>query len=327
MSEKFRWGILGTGSIARQFAEGLQALPQAEIAAVGSRKQGTADAFGEQFGATRCHGSYEALAADPEVDAIYIATPHPMHKSNTILCLEAGKHVLCEKPFAVNRAETEEMVAVARREKRFLMEAMWTRFLPSVCMVREWLAEGVIGDVRMFEGSFGFRADFDESHRLLDPNLAGGALLDVGIYPIAFAYMVFGGPPNRASSMATLGDTGVDEQSAYILGFPNGGLAVLSSAVRTESPQDACIMGTDGMIHIDSPFWRPTRITLTKGDEKKTVEIPYDATGYNYEAQHVADCVAAGKLESDIMPLDESLAIQGTMDEIRAQWGMRYPME
>lgn len=326
MSEAFRWGILGTGDIARQFADGIDALPDAVVAAVGSRSQDTAAAFGKRHGIERCHGSYEALAADPDVDAIYIGTPHPLHKANTILCLESGKHVLCEKPFAVNRGEAEAMIAVAREKQLFLMEAMWTRYLPSTEKVREWLAEGAIGEVRMFEGSFGFRADWNEESRLLDPSLAGGALLDVGVYPIAFAHMVFGGAPDRITGMAHLGDTGVDEQSAYVLGFPGGGLAVLSAAVRTETPQDATVMGTDGMIHLESPFWRSKKVTIT-GAREETAECPYIGNGYSHEAQHVAECVRAGKLESDIMPHSETLAIMDTMDTLRAQWGMRYPME
>lgn len=328
MADKFRWGICGTGMISHHFATGLKALPDAELVAVGSRAQKTAETFGREFGAKRCHASYEALADDPEVDAVYIGTPHPFHRPNTLLFLRAGKAVLCEKPFAVNRGEAEEMVAVARAERRFLMEAMWTRFLPTLVQTRDWLAKGVIGDPRMVYSDFGFRADWDPKSRLLDPNYAGGGLLDVGVYCVAMASMVFGGTPKRITSMAHLGKTGVDEQSAVVLGYDGGELAVLSSAVRTETPQDTVIMGTKGMIRLHPPFWCGTKATLTiHGKEPKEFELPLIGNGYNYEAAEVARCVRNGRLESETMPLGESLAIMGTMDAVRAQWGLKYPFE
>lgn len=328
MAEKFRWGICGTGMISHHFATGLKALPDAELVAVGSRSQHTADTFGHEFGATRCHASYEALAADPDVDAVYIGTPHPFHRPNTLLFLRAGKAVICEKPFAVNRGEAEEMVAVARAEKRFLMEAMWTRYLPVIVQTCRWLAEGAIGEPRMVQSDFGFRADWDPKSRLLDPAYGGGGLLDVGVYCVSMAFMVFGCAPSRIVGLAHLGETRVDEQSAVVLGYDGGGLAIVASAVRTESPQDAIIMGTDGMIRLHPPFWCGTKATLTMhGKEPKEFEFPLIGNGYNYEAAELARCVREGRLESETMPLNESLAIMGTMDAIRAQWGLQYPFE
>jgi predicted dehydrogenase len=322
-----RWGILGTGRIAKTFAQGLAVLPDAELVAVGSRSQTTADAFGDMFHVPHRHASYEGLAADPDVDVVYVATPHSLHRDNSLLCLEAGKAVLCEKPFAINAAQAEEVVALARECGRFVMEAMWTRFLPAIVRVRGLLAEGAIGEVRLLSADFGFRAEFDPRGRLFDPYLGGGALLDVGVYTVSLASMVFG-PPARIVSMAHLGPTGVDEQAAVILGYERGQLAVLTTAVRTSTPQEAILMGTGGQMRIHSQWWHPTTLTLAlEGREEEVIYLPFEGNGYHYEAAEVMDCLRSGRLESDVMPLDETLAIMETMDQMRAQWGLRYPME
>ena len=327
MSTKFRWGILGAGGIAKKFSSGVQALADHELIAVGSRTQEKADQFADQFNIPHRHASYEALVADPEVDAIYVATPHPMHKENTLLCLVHGKHVLCEKPFTINAGEAKEIIDAARSRKLFLMEAMWTRFIPAVMEAKRLVDSGAIGEVRMINADFGYRAGFNPASRAFDPALGGGGLLDVGIYPLSLASM-FLGRPDRIASLAEIGQTGVDEQSAFVLGYPGGQLATLYTAVRTTTPQEAIIMGTDGMIRIHPPFWIPKKLTLTQpGKGAQEIEIPFEANGYNYEAAEVAACVRAGKLESDVMPLDESLQLMETMDAIRAQWGMKYPME
>lgn len=328
MTEKFRWGILSTGNIAKQFARGLQVLPDAELVAVGSRSQASADAFGEIFDVPHRHASYVALANDPDVDAVYIGTPHIYHAENCLLCLDAGKAVLCEKPFAINARQAEQVIARAREKDLFLMEAMWTRFFPVMVKVRELLAEGAIGDVCMVMADFGFRTEFNPQSRLFDLSLGGGALLDVGVYPVSLASMVFGTPPARVNGMATLGETGVDEIAAMTLGYEDGQIAVLSTAIRTQTPHVAYILGTEGHIHIHSKWWSPSTFTLSvKGEEDKTVVMPYEGNGYNYEAAEVMECIRAGKLESEVMPLNETLQILQTLDTIRAQWGLRYPME
>jgi predicted dehydrogenase len=324
---KIRWGILGTGNIASQFARGLADLGDAELVAVGSRTLESAEAFGERFGAPRRHTSYAALANDPEVDAIYVATPHTLHHDNTIMCLEAGKAVLCEKPFAINAREAKEMIATARARGIFLMEAMWTRFLPHIVRLRELLAAGVIGEVRMLQADFGFRTSFNPQTRLFDPALGGGALLDVGIYTASLASMIFG-TPERVSSMAHLGETGIDEQSAMLLGYSGGRLALLSQAIRTNSPHEALLLGTNGKIRVHSSWWKQTTMTLSvDGRPDEQIDLPTVGNGYNYEAAEVGRCLRAGRTESDVMPLDETLAIMRTMDELRAQWGLRYPGE
>jgi predicted dehydrogenase len=328
MTSKVRWGILGTGNIAKQLARGLAVLPEAELLAVGSRSQAKADGFGEQFDVERRYASYADLANDPDVDVVYIATPHSRHREDSVLCLQAGKAVLCEKPFAINAAEAREMISLARERRLFLMEAMWTRFLPVLGRVRQLLADGVIGDLRMLTADFGFCASFNPQMRLFNPELGGGALLDVGIYPISLASMVFGTRPTRVSSMAHLGQTGVDEQSAVIMGYGQGQMAVLSAAVRIETPQEAVLIGTEGWIRLHTPWWKPAALTVSiRGQEDRTESLPMEGNGYNYEAAEVMACLRAGKPESDVMPLDETLAIIETLDQIRAQWGMRYPME
>ncbi|HNP73172.1 MAG TPA: Gfo/Idh/MocA family oxidoreductase [Kouleothrix sp.] len=322
-----RWGILGTGNIAAQFARGLAELDDATLVAVGSRTPEAAAAFGQRFGAARAHGSYAALANDPDVDAIYVATPHPFHKDNTLLCLSAGKAVLCEKPFAINAGEAAEMIASARARGVFLMEAMWTRFLPHMVRLRELLAAGVIGEVRMLQADFGFRTGFDPRGRLFDPALGGGALLDVGIYPASLASMVFGAP-ERIAGMAHLGATGVDEQSAMIFGYAGGQLALLSQATRTNTPHEALLLGTAGRIRVHGSWWKAASMTLSlDGQPDERIDTPSVGNGYNYEAAEVGRCLRAGLAESATMPLDETLAIMRTLDEVRAQWGLRYPGE
>ena len=328
MPEKIRWGILATGSIARKFAEGLLALDGAELVAVGSRTAEGAARFADDFGVPHRHASYAELAADPDVDVVYVATPHAFHKASSLLCLEAGKAVLCEKPFAINAAEAEQVVACARRKGLFLMEAMWTRFLPAIEKVRDIVARQAIGQVRLLRADFCFRAGWDPQGRLLNPALGGGALLDVGIYTVSLASMVFGAQPSQTAALADIGETGVDEQSAIILAYDEGQLASLLCAVRTTTLHEAMIFGTDGIIRIHHPFWHPTNLTIVAtGQEREDLELPYPGNGYACEAAEVGRCLREGLLESPIMPLDETVAIMKTMDTIRAQCGLKYPME
>ncbi len=320
-----RWGILGCGAIAAKFAQALRAVSGAELRSVASRDESKAREFANSYGAKKCHLGYEGLASDPDVDVVYVATPHSFHKAHTVLCLNAGKHVLCEKPFAINRQEAQEMVEIAMRKELFLMEAMWTRFLPVTCKVREWLANGIVGDVRMITADFGFRADFDPHSRLFDLNLGGGSLLDVGVYTVAMASMVYKRKPSKIQTASHLGRTGVDEQAAAILQYDRGELALLASAISVETANEARICGTAGTIHIPQ-FWRATTATFI-ADKKKEIAFPFRANGFEYEIEEVLRCIEKGKTESDIMPISESLSIMETMDAIRAQWGFMYPTE
>ena len=336
-----RWGILSTGYIANMFAEGLTAVEDAELVAVGSRTQANAETFGAKWNVPHRHASYEALANDPDVDVIYVATPHPFHHRDTLLCLDAGKHVLVEKPFALNAREAQDMIERARARDLFLMEAMWTRFIPAMVQVRQWIAAGEIGDVQLVRANLSFMTEFNPKSRLFAPELAGGALLDVGIYPISFAYMVLGSP-KTVSSTAALGPTGTDDRSAYLFGYDGGKTAQLSSAVQLAVPVEADIIGTQGYIKLHQSWINPRVITLAKpvavGVEARlifegnlydtqTVHVPTTGNGYNYEALEVAACLRAGQQESAILPLDESLDIMRTLDTLRGQWGLVYPGE
>ncbi|MGL4611699.1 MAG: Gfo/Idh/MocA family protein [Trueperaceae bacterium] len=327
MTKTICWGILGTGTIAHKFAAGLNDLPDIKLVAVGSRTQEAADTFANKFKIERRHPTYEALVQDPEVDAIYISTPHPFHKENTLLCLENGKAVLCEKPFAINAKEALEMIALARQKKVFLMEAMWSRFLPHMVKVRELLAQDTLGDVRMLECDFGFRTEVNPNSRLFNPELGGGAVLDVGIYPISLAFMLFGAPV-EVKSFARLGSTGVDEEATMLFSHREGQQSLLSTATRLSTPHEATIIGTKGYIRIHSPWWGPSNFTVhVEGKKPKKVKVETPLNGYTYEALEVSQCLREGKLESDFMPLDETLAIMKTLDAIRGQWGLKYPME
>ncbi|MBZ0304887.1 MAG: Gfo/Idh/MocA family oxidoreductase [Anaerolineae bacterium] len=326
MTDKIRWGILGTGNIAHKFAEGLSAVSDAVLVAVGSRTQKSADEFGSRFAAPRRYASYEALAADAEVDAIYISTPHPFHKENALLCLEAGKAVLCEKPFALNAVDAQQMMATAKANHVFLMEAMWMRFIPAILKTRELLQSGAIGDVLMLQADFGFRLEFDPASRLYNPALGGGALLDVGIYPLTLAYLFFG-EPDSLSSEAVLGRTGTDDLNAMVLKYAGGRLAQLSSAVSVETPCEALFFGTKGSLKIHFPFWASQKLTLRVGGKTDVMEVPMVGNGYNYEAEEVGRCLRAGKIESERCPHAETLAIMRQMDSMRAAWGLKYPGE
>jgi predicted dehydrogenase len=317
-----RWGIMATGGIAGKFAEALALIPEAQIAAVGSRTQAKAEEFGATWNIPKRYGSYRDLARDPEVDVVYIATPHSLHRDNCIECLEAGRAVLCEKPLAVNAGQAREVVDLARRKNLFLMEAMWTRFFPAIKKVREILASGILGDVLLVQADFGFRVEFNPKSRLFDPALAGGALLDLGVYPVSLASMVYGGPPKRVFSTASKGKTGVDEQIAAILEYPDGRQAVFSCSFRFESPKEAHIIGTDGRILIHRQWWNPESITLTrKGLADEDLSLPMTGNGYAHEALEVMECLSAGRKESASMPLDETLTIMQTLDLISAAWG------
>jgi len=326
MRAKIRWGILSTGSIARKFAEALQSADGAELVAVGSRTQEKADAFAGQFKVPHSHGSYEALAADGDVDAVYVATPHPMHHPNSLLCLRAGKAVLCEKPFTVNAKQAAELISLARKKKLFLMEAMWTRFLPILVKTREILTAGAIGEVRMVSAQFAFDAGWNPQGRLLNAELGGGGLLDVGVYCVSLASMVLG-EPSRIAGLADIGKTGVDEKSAVVLGYDGGQLAVAVSGVRLSVPHEAMIFGTKGMMRLHHPWWCGTKMTLSAGGKDEVFDLPFKGNGYTHEAEEVGRCLAAGRLESETMPLDETLSIMKTLDGIRSQWRLRYPVE
>jgi dihydrodiol dehydrogenase / D-xylose 1-dehydrogenase (NADP) len=326
MNKVIKWGIMGPGGIAHKFVKSLKCIEDAEATAVGSRSKDRADEFARQYGIARSYGSYKELANDKDVDIIYVATPHSAHYECALMCLKAGKAVLCEKSFTMNSTEAEKLICTARESSVFLMEAMWTRFLPSMVKVRELLTKGVIGDIRMVKADFGFRSAWNPESRILDPLLGGGALLDAGIYPISFASMILGSHPSKITGLAHIGTTGVDEQFSAVLGYDEGRLAVLSGAIRTALRNEAWIHGTDGYIRIPD-FFMASKFELRIQDTTEQFNIPYLSTGYTYEATEAMRCLRENRLDSEIMPLDESLEIMRIMDSLREQWGLKYPFE
>ncbi len=318
-----RWGIASTGGIAAKMAEALATLPDAEIVAVGSRSQGSADAFAARFGIPHAHGSYADLCADDLVDIVYVASPHNHHHAMTIDALNAGRHVLCEKAFALNARQAGEMVDAARANDRFLMEAMWTWFIPAVVEVRRRVEAGEIGRVLVVEANFGLPILAEDGrHRRAD--LAGGALLDLGIYPLAIARFLLG-EPDAVCALGRLTDEGVDALLGGVLHFPSGAIATFHSTLDGLSSGDARIVGTDGSIVIETPFWHAHAFAITAGGATQRVEIPN--AGLAHEAAHAIERIRGGHLESDVMPWATTIANMELMDEIRRQIGVVYPEE
>lgn len=314
------WGILGTGAIARKLAADLKLVPGARLAAVGSRQMANASAFAREFGAAEAHGSYEDLVASPAVDVVYVATPNSCHRPNTLLALAAGKAVLCEKPFALSAAEARDMILAARAAGRFLMDAMWTRFFPIIDSLRELLAAGELGTPRLLTADFGFLGDPEAKRRVFDPDLGGGALLDVGIYPLALTWDLFG-PPQRILSVAHPGPTGVDETSAMILQYADGRMAQLAASIAANTAQEVVISGTLASARIPRPFWKPSTLIVSRvGRPDERIDLPYSGFGYQFEILEVMRCLRAGLRESPRMPLVETLALMEALDTIRAQW-------
>lgn len=326
MTERIRWGIAATGYIADRFVAGLRQLDDADVAAVGSRAKERADEFAARHDIDRRHGSYEALADDPDVDVVYVASPHAHHEAEALRYLVAGKPVLCEKPFALNRRQAERMVAAARERRLFLMEAMWSRFLPAYRILRDLLADGRVGTPLVVESDFGFRRPVDPDHRLFAPALGGGALLDLGIYPLQLASLVLG-PPDRVSAQAHLGETGVDEQVVALLHHPTGGLAVVKAAIRVALSCTARISASGGWIDLPAFMHAPDHLVV--GDHAGTERIGagWEGEGLRFQADEVHRCLRAGLTESPVMPLDETLALAGTLDHIRGEIGLAYPGE
>jgi predicted dehydrogenase len=319
-SPKVRWGVLGPGGIATRFANAMSRVGDGEIVAVGSRSIERADAYADRFGVGRRYGDYGSLLADPEVDVVYVATPHARHEVDTLAALAAGKPVLCEKAFALDAAQARGMVDAARRSGLFLMEAMWSRFLPGYQRLRELIDEGRIGEPMLVEADFGFRAEFDPTHRLFDLDLGGGALLDLGIYPVQLCSFVFG-PPVRVVADGLVGPSGADEVVTGLLHHRGDGLGVVKASTRLALSNRARISGTDGWIGLPAVMHCP--MTLRVGDE--TVDVGFEGDGLRFEIEHVHRCLAAGLTESPVMALDESIALMAVLDDMRAQIGVVYP--
>lgn len=322
-----RWGIMGPGGISGTFASDLLFAAGAEIVAVAGRSKEKAEAFAAKHGIPRFYGSCEELANDPEAEIVYVGTLHTVHKENVMTLLQGGKSVLCEKPFTINAAEAKEIVEYAKERGLFVMEAMWTRYLPPIRQVREWLNSGVIGEVKLVKAEFGFDAGWNPEGRLLNKKLGGGALLDAGIYPVSFASMVFGSQPARIMSTVQIGETGVDERFSLLFEYESGASASLHASIQLDMNNEAWIYGTKGKIHIPQFLFARKATLYAKDEEPVTVEDDRTFTGHSYQAVEAMACLREGRTESEAMPLDETLRIMETLDSIRAQWGLKYEGE
>ncbi|WP_029144642.1 Gfo/Idh/MocA family protein [Microbacterium luticocti] len=319
-----RWGILATGGIAHAFTADLRTAGL-DVRAVGSRNAASAERFARAFDIPRAHGSYEALAADDEVDIVYIATPHPMHADDALLCLRHRKHVLVEKAFTLNARQAAAVRDAAAAHGLLAMEAMWTRYLPHMRRVRELVASGAIGEVRVLHADHTQSLPTDPTHRLNALELGGGALLDLGIYPISFAWDILGAPV-RIDAQARLGDTGADTEVATVFGHAGGAISTTLSSSRAAGPNVAYIVGTEGRIDIDRVWYTPTSFRLIGPDG--TVREEYvsriDGRGMQFEALEAERIIASGRRDGDVQPIDQTVAIMACLDEVRARIGVAY---
>jgi predicted dehydrogenase len=321
-----RWGILGAGGIAGSFADAVNAHTRAQLVAVGSRNRDRASRFATAHHVPTTHVGYRDLVEDTQVDAVYVATPHSEHREHALLAIGAGKHVLVEKAFTRNAGEAEEVFAAARAAGVFVMEAMWTRFLPHVAALHQVVAAGEIGEIVHIAADHGQRFRYDPKSRLFDPALAGGALLDLGVYPVSFTHDLLG-VPDSVHAVGQLTDTGVDGQVSMTLGYGSQVQATLSTTLWARTPTRAHISGTEGNIQVEGPFYAPTSFTVARNDGARWTFDRPAARGLQYEAAEVARCVAEGRTESARMPWDGTLDVMRTMDEVRRQIGLAYPGE
>lgn len=327
---KIRWGILGCGRIARKFAADLRLVADAELTAIASRNKETLGLFAKDFPCKHLHNSYGSLAANNEVDVIYVATPHSHHYEHTILCLNHDKAVLCEKAFAINSRQANEMIRIANERKIFLMEALWTKFLPHYKKLQELLEQKTLGDIKSVLVNFGFKTTDQSPKRLFDPLLGGGTLLDIGIYNVFMAMAVLGKPDAIEATM-TPSPTGVDEQIAVLFKYNNGAMAQLFSSFVTNLPIQAEINGTEGNVTLTTRFYEPSatiQLYRQLPGEKEIIAVQREAGfGYQYEARHVNECLKNGLTESPVMTHADTLLLQEMLDRIRNKARIEYPAD
>lgn len=327
MQKIYNWGIIGLGKIAHKFAQDINGLPNAQVHAVASRNLEKAQQFAQQYKTKHAYGSYEELMQCPDLDVVYIATPHSFHKENTLLCLEHKIPVLCEKAFAINQKEVMQMVQKAKENDTFLMEALWTRFLPTTLKILEIIESGQLGEIYSVKADFGFNATFDPNGRLFNPNLAGGSLLDIGIYPVFLALLLMG-RPDDLKAFAKFSSTGVDEECQVIFNYNNGQTANLHSTIRSLTKTEAFIYGEKGTINIHTRWHEPSSFTLMlNGERPEHFQFTYTGNGYYLEAQEVMKCLELQQKESQLLPLDFSIQLIETLDRIRKEISLSYPNE
>jgi len=324
-NKKIKWGILSTGWIAHKFAAVLQLADNCELYAVGSRNLATAQQFASEYNIPKAYGSYEELVQDPEVDVIYIGTPHNLHLENTLLALNHNKHVLCEKPMGVNEREVSIMIEKAKEKNLFLMEAMWSRFLPNIIKTKELIDSGEIGDVKFMKASFCIKSSGAQEYRHFNIDLCGGTTLDIGIYNIFLSLLLLG-KPKESFAAAGLNDQGCDTNSSYVFKYANDTLSVMYSSFLAESPVVAEIHGTTGRILLEHLWFCPGSVKLIANDgQEKVFDFEVKVNGYEFEAEEVATCILAGKKQSDLWSWDDSIQLVNQMDLIRKMSGIIYP--
>jgi predicted dehydrogenase len=320
-----RWGILATGRIATNFTTDLSLVPDADVVAVASRSADPAERFAAEHGIPRAYANWKALADDPDVDAVYVATPHNAHFEATRLMLEAGKAVLCEKPFTVTAAATRTLIGLARERGVFLAEAMWMRANPAIRRAAALVADGAIGEVKAIHAEFCIRAPLDNAHRLRNPDLAGGAVLDLGVYPITLAQLILGSPTSIQAT-AKLTDLGVDETTGVLLGYASGAHAALSCSIASSGPVNSTIIGETGHIELPPQFHHPQTLTLRPSGSDPVVEDhAFEGNGLRFEAIEVGRCLREGLTESPLLPLDGTQAVMDVMEEVLRIVGVDYP--
>lgn len=322
--ERIRWGIIATGNIARTFAGDLAIVEDAELVAVGSRSIEGAQAFAAEFGVRSAYGSYDEVANDPDVDVVYIATPHPYHREPALACIEAGKAVLCEKPLSVNARDAATIIEAAQRRETFLMEAMWMRCNPNVRAMQQLVDGGAIGEVTSVAADYGFYAGEDALARLSDPALGASAVLDIGVYLLHFAN-VFLGRPREVRSVGTLSEAGIDVAVSTAMSYDSGATSTLECTLRADTPGHAYVAGTRGNLVIPYAFYAPRSFIVTTIEGRETRSEPFAGHGFTYEIDEVHRCLRAGLTESPLVPHDETLSVMTTMDDIRAQVGSHLP--
>lgn len=331
-----RWGLAGTGAIAREFAHALKEVPGASLAAAASRNQLSSARFCSEFDVPQHHGSFQELAEDDAIDAVYLSTPAGLHHAHATLFMESGKHVLVEKPFTLNHAEALDLARTAQRTGTALMEAMWTRFLPAYVELRRLVDDGAIGEVRSVEASFGFPIPDSGPQgrpRLHDPALGGGSLLELGVYPVQLTHWLLGNEPSVAA-VGHYSSSGVDLDTAALLSYPTGGTGIVKSSIRTPLPNDARVLGTEGFIQLPAPHHCPDRITVLRYNrsgpgvlEPRTMPAPIEGSGLRYEILEFQTLLRTGQSQSSVMPLNDTLAIMHTLDLIRDKTRSQGRME
>ncbi len=324
MKKQYNWGILGAGRIADKFCTALIHTPNASLYAVASRNVETGKAFGNKFNAPVYYDNYIDLVSDPNVDVIYIATPHVFHFEHTLLCLNHNKSVLCEKPMSISNQQTQEMISIAQKKNLFLMEAMWTACMPFIQKMKEIIGQGIIGSLQYVQADFGFSTPFDAGSRLFNKALGGGSILDVGVYPISLATLLLG-EPSSIKSVSALTETKVDAYSNAILQYPNGATAHLFSAVTIETLIEATIIGTKGRIQVASPWYMATDFTIILNDgTSQSYSFPHQTNGFEYEIIEVMNCLDNGLLQSPLVTHQQTLTVSRIMDELLKQAGVDY---